>query len=88
MKPGVRAWAREVVSADWVFTPDSSGSLSSEQITAAAALETARQLRYINQKLDNLGSDGIHQLIRESLKETRAKAKAHRAKARKAKVPK
>ena len=86
MKPGVQARAREVVDANWVFTPDVNGRLRTEELVAAAALETARQLRYINQKLDNLGFDGIHQLIREALKETRAKAKARRAKARKAKA--
>lgn len=68
--------ARAVTQAGWVFRPATDGTFTNETIRTAALVMVADELKAINNKIDALGADGIHRLIREALTETRAKRRS------------
>jgi hypothetical protein len=79
------AWT--IVRAGWEFTSNAAGSYTVEQLTAAATIDLANTMRRIEGLLNNLGRDGIHELIRyeaqrvrraERVKRQRAAAKRKR----------
>lgn len=82
LKPNTDYTSTEIVNRIWTFGTGITGSVSVEQLQAAASVEIAHQLRLINQKLDSLGNDGIHLLIRLATAEARARDNARREKIR------
>lgn len=95
MKPLTPIETPEIINSQWVSTTDMSGNLNDRQIAMHAALDTARTMRRIEKLLLNLGTDGIHSLIRISANEAirrdnerlrKARAKRRRARAAKLKA--
>lgn len=82
MKPNQMHPTREIVALPWSLQSDHSGGYTVESLTAAATLEMLTVLKRIDRKLDALGSDGIHELIRLQVKAARAKKRAAAAKRR------
>ena len=67
-----------LVREDWIWPSNDDGSWSQSLLTAAGAAESARllgnihgTLRAILARLDQLGSDGLHELIRHETKRVR-----------------
>jgi len=50
----------------WTHTSDGEGRFSYDQIQCAALITIAQRLRQILARLDSLGADGIHAVIREA----------------------
>lgn len=90
-KPNEWQFTRDIVSGSWRFQADSQGGHTNDAIRAAAAIHIAQTLTSIERKLDNLGADGLHLLIRlgrnehvrrENARKAKARAKARRTRAR------
>lgn len=87
---------KDLMGFVWSFEPNALGSFSHETLQTAACIEAAKSmaraeasLLRIEQQMRNLGTDGLHELIRLQVRELRAAGKARRAetKAKKAATP-
>lgn len=83
---------RGLVNFDWTFSTEAT-YWSHEQIQSAATLETAKAARRaaealesINRKLDSLGLDGLHEVIRAQARRDREQRKQLLARRRRARV--
>ncbi len=83
MKPHTRFYSWQIADQNWTWCTDENGNLTNEAAQTAASLEILKQLKFLNQKLDNLGADGIHEVIRMAKTELNARKKKRRKRAKK-----
>jgi hypothetical protein len=83
MNPNQKCTPGEIVNVWWTWRTDAAGMLTDLSIQTAALVDLARTMRRIETQIQTLGNDGIHQLIREELKELRRKTRARKTRGKK-----
>lgn len=78
----VKKTSREVVGLEWEFEESAEGTMSTERLTAAGALQSARMLREVRDLMVRLNHSGLHEVLQGLRRELNAKRKARLARAR------
>lgn len=89
MKPNTRYSSGEIAANNWIFPTDANGNIPNDWIHMAAQLATAERLercanllQSILSRVDSLGADGIHEVIREAKVTAREREARRRARRR------